>query len=143
MKNFLIILFFFLSGCTSKKISLLPVWDFEKSNNISPRLFNEKIILAYDKHMSWVQNPETYIFHLYSFEELKTFTYKYEVDDTETPSKIDIYLIRDGFLDDSVRGDFIHLELIKDTNVWKILSIKESYSCWQQKELIYQSAPCP
>jgi len=121
-----------------------PSRNIKSWENLDTSILDETIQRAHKKGMKWSVKPELYIFHLFELSELKTISYKYSADTIEAPKNIDINLVRDGFLDDSVRGDIHHLKLKKNKNgTWKVISIKKATSCWRKKELIYSSEACP
>ena len=136
------ILLFASASCSAnpnESSRIIKSWE-----NINASIMNEIIQKAYKKDLKWAVKPELYIFHLFELSELKTISYKYSADTIEEPKNININLVRDGFLDDSVRGDIHHLKLKKHKNgTWKVISIKKATSCWRKKELIYSSEACP
>ncbi len=118
---------------------IIKSWEAIDTNTL-----NGTIQKAYKKGLKWPIKPELYIFHLFELSDLKTTSYNYSADTIESPENISINLTRDGFLDDSVRGDIHHLELKKNKNgTWKVISLKRAMSCWRNKGLIYSSKVCP
>lgn len=111
---------------------------------VDPQALNSRINHAYQSGLGWVKSPRLYVFELFYLDEIKAFSYDYEVDNTENPQAITIKLIRDGFLDDSVRGDSHRIHLRSDKNgVWSIHSIKKAHRCWRSKEAVYTTKACP
>lgn len=111
---------------------------------VEPRLLNQKIQLAYKSNLEWAAKPEHYAFNLFEMSDLKKITYEYNADNIESPKNVKITLVRDGFLDDSVRGDIQQLHLVKDNNgIWKILTMKKAISCWRRERLVFSSEACP
>jgi hypothetical protein len=145
MLAFYVMLFFISPACASNPADSAVA---EKAwIEIDPHVLNSKINQAYQSGLGWVKNPRLYVFELFYFDEIKQFTYDYEVDNTESPQAITISLIRDGFLDDSVRGDLQRIHLGRDKGgAWSILSIKKAYRCWRSEvseKPTYTTKPCP
>ena len=104
----------------------------------------KKIQQAYKENLTWVSNPELYVFNLIDLTNLRKIVYEYSADNIESPQKINISIMRDGFLDDSVRGDIQKIKLSKNSNgKWEVITIKKAISCWRTEKLIYSSKPCP
>lgn len=122
----------------------VPSRNIKSWENIDTSILNGIIQKAYQKDQKWAVKPELYIFHLFELSDLKEISYEYSADTIEAPENTNITLVRDGFLDDSVRGDIQHLKLKKNKNgTWRVISIKKATSCWRKKELIYSSEACP
>lgn len=111
--------------------------------SIDTKTFNEIIQKAHHEGLGWSVRPELYIFYLFDLSEIKSVSYEYSFDSVESPNYVNINLVRDGFLDDSVRGDIQYLKLRKNKNgTWNIISIKKARSCWRKKNLTYSSEAC-
>ena len=105
---------------------------------------NRIIQKANESGEKWVYKPEFYIFNLFDLTALKKISYEFNVDNIEKPKNIEIRILRDGFLDDSVRGDIHQLKLkLNNKMIWKIVSIKKAISCWRNNQLIYSKETCP
>ena len=134
---FYFFLFAISSACSSMPENVKS-WEI-----INPDLLNKKIQDAYKNNLEWANKPELYIFYLMELSNLKKFSYEYVVDNIENPKNININIVRDGFLDDSVRGDIQHIKLQKIENgIWKILSVQKAISCWRSSKLVYSSKAC-
>jgi len=106
--------------------------------------FNRIIQKANESGEKWVYKPELYVFNLFDLTALKKISYEFNVDNIENPKNINISIIRDGFLDDSVRGDIHRLKLkLNNKRTWEIISIKKTTSCWRNSPLIYSTEICP
>jgi len=111
---------------------------------IKPEALNTKIQQAYKENLTWVRNPELYVFNLINLTSLRKIAYEYSTDNIKSPQKINLSIMRDGFLDDSVRGDIQKIKLSKNSKgKWKVISIKKAISCWRRDKLIYSSELCP
>lgn len=111
---------------------------------VEPNTLNKKIQQAYKAKLEWASKPELYVFNIFDISDLKKMSYEYDADNIENPKNITITVVRDGFLDDSVRGDIQYLKLHKDNKgIWEILTIKKAISCWRSESTIYSSEVCP
>jgi uncharacterized protein len=64
---------------------------------------------------------------------------------SEAPSASRITVLRDGLLDDSVRGDRWDIALEKTTTgVWRIKAVKRSWRCWRGEQMDrFATVSCP
>ena len=142
----LFVLYFMLlvtsSSCASSSIQnpgTIKSW-----NTVDPKPLNDRIRAAYASGQAWASQPQLYVFNLFYFEEIKSITYDYEVDNTENPQHITIRLIRDGFLDDAVRGDIQRIELNRNKQgEWEIILLQKAHRCWRGEEQTFTTEPCP
>jgi len=117
--------------------------DVQSWKTLDPTNFNDVIIKASAENKSWIKKPEQYIFNILDLSNLKQIHYDLVSDNIEAPENITITLIRDGFLDDSVRGDIHSIQLIKNNQSWKISSVKQAIRCWRNDSSAYSSKACP
>lgn len=118
--------------------------DIRSWETVPITTFNKKIQKAHKNRLNWVSKPELYVYNLFELSGLKNISYEYSADNIESPKKIDINILRDGFLDDSIRGDIHHIKLKKSNKgIWKVISIKKTTSCWRNKQQIYSTNICP
>lgn len=139
---FYFILFITSSSCASSTINSTD--NVKSWNTVDPTALNEKIKQAYATGKAWARKPQLYVFNIFYFDEIKNISYEYSVDNTESPQNVNIKITRDGFLDDSVRGDIHQMRLNKNkTGQWQILSIKKAHSCWRLEPFYYSIDACP
>jgi len=105
---------------------------------------NELILEASSSNQDWVQEIHLYVYKLFDLSGLKRVVVESVFDSTENPTKATVTLVRDGFLDDSVRGD-IHVITFHRTMVglWEINDLKKSHRCWRSSSDEYRTDPCP
>ncbi|MEN2426807.1 hypothetical protein [Chromobacterium vaccinii] len=68
-----------------------------------------------------------------------------KVVQTSQPEAFDragITLIREGLMDDSVKGVRQRFELSREENVWTLRAVKEDFSCWRGRKG-WGLKPCP
>ncbi len=105
---------------------------------------NDKISKASSSHQDWVNNIQLYVFHLFDLSGLKKVVYESEFDNIENPTEATVTLVRDGFLDDSVRGDVHRISFHRTAGgAWKIVDLKKSQRCWRADLDEYSSDLCP
>ncbi len=62
----------------------------------------------------------------------------------EAPDQVNVILKRDGFLDDSLQGDWRRIIFKLNTNkVWQISEIHMALKCWRSKIKNFQAEKCP
>ncbi len=138
------IVYFFLlifssTACTSNTLVNIKSWESVEINTL-----NIKIKEAYSSELKWTSKPEFYVFYLFDLSNLKNVSYEYSADSIENPKEININLVRDGFLDDSIRGDIQRIKLAKNNNgEWEVSSLHRATSCWRNEALVYSSEACP
>ena len=137
-----LILLTLTTGCTASSTG--STRDVSSWETLETKAFNNKIHLAYKTDLNWADKPELYVFNLFEMSDLKRIFYEYNSDRIENPERITLTITRDGFLDDSVRGDIHQLVLVRDDKgVWEILTIKKAISCWRRDVPKFSSEACP
>jgi len=140
--KYYIFLLFVTSSCASNSLSTLE--NVTSWQEVEAEPFNDKILKSYNAGLAWARKPELYVFNLFDITNLKHMSYEYSADNIEEPKNIKITIIRDGFLDDSVRGDIQRMNLAKNTNgIWEIKIIKKAVSCWRTNKVTYSAKACP
>lgn len=126
------VLFAFSIFCTkyahSQNVYAQNITSWEE---VSVNTFSNVISTAYKEKQSWVKSPTLWSNYLLDLTELKSFKIEYQADSVENNRKVYLTIIRDGFLDDSVRGDIYIFTIEKKVGNWAIQSIKKSTRCWR------------
>lgn len=65
-----------------------------------------------------------------------------QISQPEAFDKASIALLREGLMDDSLKGMRQRFQLSRDGNVWTIRSVKEDFSCWRGRKG-WGVKPCP
>ena len=143
IKLIISIMLIFTAGCSStigKNFNTgINVSSWE---NIDKQKFNQVITQAYAEGKAWVFSPEPYAFYLFNLTELKNYNIKYDAKSSENNNESTLIIVRDGFLDDSVRGDIHSLILTNQTDFWAIKELKKSTRCWRSRSSEYHSERC-
>jgi hypothetical protein len=106
---------------------------------------NKIIVKAIDSGENWPYSPALIAFNVLGGDkETRTLNFSQEANRLENPDIVISELIRDGFPDDSVRGDWHRLKFSKEPdNTWRIIYIQKASRCWRRDSIVYQSGPCP
>ena len=146
-KNIVLVSFVFLVfGCTTtgnKYVEsygyVVKLWEQLEISTLSTIIED-----ARNNSESWVSSPALYPQHLFEFSDLKNYSIHYSAKSIELNRKSTITVVRDGFLDDSVRGDIHELVVEKTGEQWKIKSAKRAFQCWRGSEnTTYSANICP
>ena len=63
---------------------------------------------------------------------------------TEERESVTVTVFRDGYLDDSVRGEWNEFEMKRASDqTWRVINAKKAFSCWRLESNQYQNEPCP
>jgi hypothetical protein len=143
----LILGIFLLSGCTcgiqqtDRGLTEIPVISSE-SVAVSP--WNDKIEDALRAGEKWPYSPLELVIRLLDAEqETRQVTIQTVADRTENPEQVTVTIIRDGFLDDSARGDWHRILLVrKEDGAWRISGMKRSRRCWRPENDSFQVRQC-
>jgi hypothetical protein len=104
---------------------------------------NAIIERARSNNRSWVDKIELYPHKLFDLSGLKQVSYTQTVDNIESAKNATIEIVRDGFLDDSVRGDIHVIELEKtDGRGWTVVSHQTAQRCWRSDSEHFSDRPC-
>lgn len=143
----LIVGVFILSGCAvsqhkdTQELTDIPVKSFE---SVDVSHFNGMIERAIQKGAKWPLSPLKSVLKVLDAEtDTRQISLQKIAEHAENPKNVEVIIIRDGFLDDSVRGDWHHflLEEIEDGS-WRISKIRKSIRCWRPAIDYFQAAKC-
>jgi autonomous glycyl radical cofactor GrcA len=137
-----------LSGCasgvhqTDRRLTDIPVRSSE-SVDVAP--LNDAIENALRNGEKWPFGPVQLVIRvLNAEEETREINIHSTADRLENPQHIEVTITRDGFLDDSVRGDWHYFLLIrKQDGSWRIAKAKRSQRCWRPENDDFQARKCP
>lgn len=142
----LLLLICFISGCVAtggKSVKpygqLVKSWEQRSTTALSMIVED-----ARNNAETWVLSPFLYPQHLFDFSELKDYSIHYSAQGIESNRKSTIIVVRDGFWDDSVRGDIHELVIEKAQDQWEITSVKRAFRCWRNVDSAsYSADACP
>jgi len=106
------------------------ILDSYRLENIAPS--NEKIEEAVKKGEAWPRDPILITMNLLmiSNDEARLLVMSKESSPAENPDRTEVTVIRDGLLDDSVRGDWHYFELRKmNDQGWRFTEIRRAFLC--------------
>lgn len=112
--------------------------------HVDPTPLNDALATARAEGEEWVDRPGQYVVQLFEVSGLLTYEASFTADRVEAPSRITLRLIRDGLLDDAVRGDVHVIDLRRhDGAQWRVVSHRRAMRCWRTGSDRYVTAPCP
>jgi len=122
-----------------------PVSAVESFETVATTKINKTIEEAVVRGELWPFSPALIAFKILGGDrETRTYAFTQEADRAENPDTVVSVLIRDGFLDDSVRGDWHELTLSTEPdNSWRISKLHKAFRCWRQDADFFHSGPCP
>ncbi len=100
-------------------------------NNLEVRNFNLKISDAMKNGEKWVYHPLLVIQEYRKVADTRFVSILLNNDSVENPLNSTITLVEEGYLDDSVRGQWFrfYLERESSESVWKIREVRQAYLC--------------
>jgi hypothetical protein len=136
-----------LSGCTTglrqpeQKLTDIPV---KSSEIVAASLYNNKIEQAVRNGEKWPLSPLKLVITLLNAEaETREISILKTADVGENAKHVVVTIIRDGFLDDSVRGDLHRFMLErKDDETWRVSDVRKSRRCWRPEIKYFHSGKC-
>jgi hypothetical protein len=136
-----------LSGCTfgvhqtNRGLTNIPV---RSSESVAVTPWNDAIENAVRNREKWPFGPLQLVIRLLNAEEeTRQINIHSAADRSENPERITVTIIRDGFLDDSVRGDWHYFLLVRqEDGSWRISEAKRSRRCWRPEDDSFQDRKC-
>ena len=113
---------------------------------LDTNLLNVKIEEAIAAEDSWPRSPLLVTLYLVGGDEdTRALVLEEEKNRGEGADSTKVVCIRDGLLDDSVRGDWHEFKLKRLADgTWRVSAAKVAYRCWRSgDEDVYQEKPCP
>ncbi len=108
----------------------VPNPDSFRIENVDP--FNARIEEATNKGESWAGDPILIILNLLkiSSSDARSIVMAKESSLSENPDRTTVSILRDGLLDDSIRGDWHYFELRKmNDQGWRFTEIRRAFLC--------------
>ena len=147
--RYLLILFVFLVASCSLNHSgkSFDTYNITVESSVALKIssINNIIEKALDDGEEWPFSPLQITFKvLGNDQEIQKLNLIQEANLVENPDLVTSVIIRDGFLDDSVRGDWHQITFSKEANgSWRIIEIQRAHRCWREDSNIYRSDLCP
>ncbi len=145
-----VIFLVFISACTlhypprTETINQFSIATVESYEKIGTAEINNIIEQAIANGETWPHSPALIAFKTSGGDqEIRTYHLWQEANRAENPDIIESILIRDGFLDDSVRGDWHKFTFTKEPdNTWRVVKLQKAFRCWRQDPDLYRAGPC-
>ncbi len=106
--------------------------------------FNNIIIKASIRDEIWVKDPLQVALRFVGPFEGRNQQITRNNDNAEMPKTVQITIVEDGYLDDSVRGSkyLLTLEIMKD-KIWHVIRARKVWRCWPNRgHEGFSSSPC-
>ena len=113
--------------------------------NVDVAEFNGKVAGAAAAGEIWASNPTLVALRrLDNDTVVKSLSLTQSAEAAEEIDALDVSIMRDGLLDDSVRGDRHRFKLQRqDDGSWRIVQAQWSWRCWRGEGDSYTVEPCP
>jgi hypothetical protein len=132
MKLLFALLFPVILSCSSiaedKRPDEFPVVSY---NNLEVSNFNLKISAAMNNGEKWVYHPLLVIQEYRKIADVSFVSILLSNDSVENPLNSTITVVEEGYLDDSVRGQWLQFHLGRENSesAWKINEIRQAFLC--------------
>lgn len=133
---------------TADTMKSQPVIESSRPGDIRP--LNEKIAAAHKESEPWVKDPLQIVLHLEeqgpdAVDERKHLTLQFEGGPGEHPNTATITLLTEGYLDDSVRGEWVQYDMTRGGDgVWSVTQVRRAWRCQRGKNTMnYSQEKCP
>ena len=124
-----------------ERIMDIPVFN---TTSIDLTRFNKDLAAAVKANEAWVSDPVSIALWLAEEFEGKEQHIIQVNNVADGPDKARVIILRDGYLDDSIRGERfeINLELSKKGD-WMVKDAKKAWRCWEERRPGFTSDFCP
>ena len=138
----------FLAACAASEGSLSGQVQSTPDSwvTLDANLLNVRIEKAIAAEESWPQSPLLVTFYLVGGDEDTRSLILEEIKNRgEGADATKVVCLRDGLLDDSVRGDWHEINLRRfPDGTWRVSDARVAYRCWRSGDSdVYQERPCP
>lgn len=151
MKYLAVLLMGMLTACAAHALDsptsagLMLGIKVESAATLDASDFDAVIAKAAANGDAWPASPALVAYQILGGDaEARSFRLSCEANRAESPDQVVCVVVRDGFLDDAVQGDWHQLHLSKAPDQrWRIVKVLKASRCWRNDAKIYQSAQCP
>lgn len=146
--RFLVLGILFLASCAAVPGDLSEPVENEPTSwaTLAAEPLNERVEKAVASEESWPRSPLLVTLHLIGGDEDARELVVREVKNRgEGADATKVVCIREGLLDDSVRGVWYEFQLKRLANgTWRVSEAKAAYRCWRSSDTdVYSARPCP
>lgn len=117
------------------------------SREIAVDFFNARAVSALAAGEDWARDPlRTALACLqqHGDGECSTTAMLMDKPPGEGCHRVRITIVRDGFLDDSIRGDWTQFDLVRSGETWTVARALRAQRCWRSADPeAYVADPCP
>mgnify|MGYP000884378044 FL=1 len=140
--------FLFLAACSTSESRLSELLQKapESWSTLDVGTLNVQVEEATSAEKSWPKSPLLVAIHILGGDvDTRSLVIEEVKNRGEGADQTTVVYIRDGFLDDSVRGDWHELDLRRQPDgTWRVLEVRAAYRCWRSGNTdLYQRGLCP
>ena len=114
----------------------------QKGQTMSFSDFNQEIVVGLANNQTWVNSPIE-IAMKFLGADMETRLKTIELEEKGSKNEVSIAVIDDGYLDDSIRGGIVILQMSKNDQLWQIKKASQAWNCWRDRgHQDYSTEPC-
>jgi hypothetical protein len=146
--RFLVLGVLFLASCAAASSDLSERLQNEPTSwaTLDTEPLNERVEMAVAGEEPWPRSPLLVTLHLIGADDDARELVLEEIKNRgEGADSTKVVCIRDGLLDDSVRGDWHEFDLKRlPDGTWRVSTAKAAYRCRRSSDTdVYEERPCP
>ena len=147
MRYFVFVALFLSASCASaENLPELLQRAPESWSTLDASKLNARVEEAVAAEESWPRSPLLLALHLIGGDvDTRSLVLEEVKNRGEGADATKIVCIRDGFLDDSIRGDWYEIDLRRlPDGTWRVHEARIAIRCWRSDNPeVYQEKPCP
>ncbi|MDH3659219.1 MAG: hypothetical protein OEU92_04175 [Alphaproteobacteria bacterium] len=140
-----------LAGCNSSRTdetnAIHPMMEVTVASSLAldTTELNERILRMDQTSAMVLSSPIALVEALIGgSDEARSTTIAVQRESAERPGRASVTAIRDGFLDDSIRGDWHRFDVERRSDgSWKVTKAQRATRCWRSSSVAYSSSACP
>jgi hypothetical protein len=146
--RYVVLLISVLAACSASAGDLSELFHQEPESwaKLEVGALNGRVEEAVSAQEAWPRSPLLVAVHLLCGDlDTRSLVLEEVKNRGESADETRISCIRDGFLDDSIRGDWHELDLRRLADgTWRIRKAQVAVRCWRSEHTdVYQAKPCP
>lgn len=141
-----IILIMLASSASSASLKGLLQGEPESWTILDTKTLDARVKAAVDANKDWTRSPLLLTLQLLGDDiDTQSLVIDEVKNRVEGADSTRIVYIRNGFLDDSVRGDWHEVDLRRlSDDTWRVAALRVAMRCWRSDNSdVYQNKPCP
>lgn len=137
-----------LAGCAPRQMPVIraPEVRVESWEQLGVASLNARIAAGQTNAARWVRSPLRMTVELFGADtDKRALWLSEEANRGEAPDTVVVIMVRDGLVDDSVRGDWHRVVYRRQGDgSWRVHDLRRAYRCWRGHHLeAFGSKSCP